>query len=868
MAMMKMDSQIQVAKNPESLPLRERLFEDVQNWVLTCKKNIDDSFKEVLGKIINLYETPNFCENFDLAFVRNEILSVLTKEIGQLKVTKKVLKEDTPYSNILKLKEGDPCFAKWNEDGVVYNAIIQKCTEDGTVEVLFSDYGNVDYVRLDNVFLHRHEIPIEAELDENLKEHAVKTEEDTFDEPSHVIVEDTIVNNNFTDQSYKDEIDTEVQPCFVPAGGKDLLTKNEVELGEPSLIQEIKKESPTMTGSNASHSNITSMKSGDNVVARWSDDVWYNAEILTLDQNGFLVRFTDYGNEDLVSSNLVFKDKLQIPVDELLDEHLLGDEAMGDNCPANLFEVQTPKTLQCSLCGHLAKRCMRVICDNVLVCWGCGVKKINIDRKCWVCHKVNIRSEEHLVKDLELRNIIDKVTFTRNEQLPPIDEESNIVPVQENNEDLSHSHIENHDEKLESISQVNDVPHDLNHNQDTVKMVHSKFHVGEKCFAKWVDEVYYNAEVLEINPRNTVVVLFTDYGNVDEVFEDCVFKSVKDIPAGFELDVNIREEENINNAEKIVLPAMNIVPADSHNSGSEDSGLPLDPKYNFLSICGLLKGNVVIDDLSGPVGVSLLHDNTLAVVCRNDNTVLKLSRDGDRLGVIQSRRPYLRPTDIFVLESGEFLIRDAKGIQIFSKEGLAAYSIGEKYVNNYVGITEDEEHIITINRNSGTDRSIGRLTKQGETDLFLFDKISKNLVKRVELVDVIEAAKTDSNKSSACGSLYYDSINRKLFVTDSGLGLVYCFYDQDGEDGAGVFGDYGPASLSKPSGLVMDDHGNMIIVDSGTNRLLLVDSNWNLHGSLKVDAPLRKPSGIYFDKDARELFVCNYEAGSLITYKL
>ena len=99
---------------------------------------------------------------------------------------------------------------------------------------------------------------------------------------------------------------------------------------------------------------------------------------------------------------------------------------------------------------------------------------------------------------------------------------------------------------------------------------------------------------------------------------------------------------------------------------------------------------------------------------------------------------------------------------------------------------------------------------------------------------MIEAAKNDSSKSSACGSLYYDNTNRKLFVTDSGLALVFCFYNQDGEEGAGVFGDYGLASLSKPSGLVMDDLGNMIIVDSETNRLLLVDTNWNFHGSLKV----------------------------------
>ena len=57
-----------------------------------------------------------------------------------------------------------------------------------------------------------------------------------------------------------------------------------------------------------------------------------------------------------------------------------------------------------------------------------------------------------------------------------------------------------------------------------------------------------------------------------------------------------------------------------------------------------------------------------------------------------------------------------------------------------------------------------------------------------------------------------------------------------GEERAGVFGESGSGvgQLSHPAGMVVDDFGSMIVVDSLNHRLQLVDSNWNFCGNIQV----------------------------------
>ena len=69
-----------------------------------------------------------------------------------------------------------------------------------------------------------------------------------------------------------------------------------------------------------------------------------------------------------------------------------------------------------------------------------------------------------------------------------------------------------------------------------------------------------------------------------------------------------------------------------------------------------------------------------------------------------------------------------------------------------------------------------------------------------------------------------------------GLHLIYCIEHKDGDWGATVVGGGGKSigQFQKPAGLVFDDHGNAVVVDSGNNRLQVLDTNLNFCGAVKV----------------------------------
>ena len=84
-----------------------------------------------------------------------------------------------------------------------------------------------------------------------------------------------------------------------------------------------------------------------------------------------------------------------------------------------------------------------------------------------------------------------------------------------------------------------------------------------------------------------------------------------------------------------------------------------------------------------------------------------------------------------------------------------------------------------------------------------------------------------------CRYLSYD--NGRLFVVDMGLSRIYCLESKK-EWGATVLGGHGKdiGMFNKPAGLVFDELGAMIVVDSGNNRLQVLDNNLNFCGALKV----------------------------------
>merc|ERR1712096_567845 len=135
------------------------------------------------------------------------------------------------------------------------------------------------------------------------------------------------------------------------------------------------------------------------------------------------------------------------------------------------------------------------------------------------------------------------------------------------------------------------------------------------------------------------------------------------------------------------------------------------------------------------------------------------------------------------------------------------------------------------------------------TDVFFIDRGSNKVVKRVEMVDLIGQAVLELQSlhadMSSCRFLSYH--NQMLYVGDMGLDCVFVL-NKDGTE-SDMFGSRGNkgGEFRDPAGLVVDDIGTMMVVDSRNHRLQLFDKDLNYIGLVKVDIPLSRPSGIFLD---------------------
>ena len=403
--------------------------------------------------------------------------------------------------------------------------------------------------------------------------------------------------------------------------------------------------------------------------------------------------------------------------------------------------------------------------------------------------------------------------------------------------------------------------------------IKKSWEAGMKCFAVWSeDSTWYNAIILDNDKvYKKITVRFTDYGNDDIVSYNNVvanFNCINDIEridpyilerdeyvpeAGSNngdsfkpstecsvrtsLDVNANQQPIMTNSSDITKDSVKTPtathiyePSESTVSATSEmldsiSVRSVNTKLNFLSLSGVLQKKFEISNVAGPVGVVVLPDTeTILVACRSADQVLQFSRNGDCVGKLLGKRSLSQPTNIRLMNSGNILLRDGSGIQMFDSQCKFVKSIGDLQQNKYFGLAESEDHIITINSNSGENES-EKVTEAGKTDLFYFNKVTGELDLRVIMDDII-----GERKHSHLTNVAYD--DGRLYVIDMKDNRIYCLSIEDGEDQAAVFGD--AEVLDQPSSMIVDDYGTMMITDSGSNRLLLFETNWKYCGDVKV----------------------------------
>merc|ERR1740137_93525 len=353
-----------------------------------------------------------------------------------------------------------------------------------------------------------------------------------------------------------------------------------------------------------------------------------------------------------------------------------------------------------------------------------------------------------------------------------------------------------------------------------------------------------------------------DYGNSERVKVEDIVGGVEDVPHGEVVDANVQQKKTVP-----IMP------------GQTGKVQACNTKLDFLSVATLgpdgvavlaAQETLVIKDLAGPIGVTVLADGSLAVVCRGGNCVSRYSMGGEFLGNIMPGREFVKPSDILTLASGEVAVRDERGIQLFDGHLQFVQFVAEEWIDRCFGLAEDDEgRIITINCNANCVESLVKITNSGCTDVFFIDVASNKVIKRIEMVDLIEDSVEllkIQPEMSACRFLAYHS--NKLYVVDMGLDCVFIL-NKDGTESEllGSRGNKG-GEFRDPAGLVVDEFGTMMVVDSRNHRLQLIADDHAYVGMVKVDIPLARPSGVFVDRVNRNIIVSNYLGMSVVKYEM
>ena len=91
-----------------------------------------------------------------------------------------------------------------------------------------------------------------------------------------------------------------------------------------------------------------------------------------------------------------------------------------------------------------------------------------------------------------------------------------------------------------------------------------------------------------------------------------------------------------------------------------------------------------------------------------------------------------------------------------------------------------------------------------------------------------------------------------------GLDCVYVIHTKSSDD-ASMFGGRGkgPGEFRDPTGIEVDDSGNMVVVDSRNHRLQVFNSEADFVGFIASNVKFSRPINIHFDFESRVLFVTN-----------
>jgi len=258
-----------------------------------------------------------------------------------------------------------------------------------------------------------------------------------------------------------------------------------------------------------------------------------------------------------------------------------------------------------------------------------------------------------------------------------------------------------------------------------------------------------------------------------------------------------------------------------------------------------------------PIGICLLPDKRVVVASTFEDKVNMFSPSGQFLKQLvpgERKEAFKHPSDMVTLSSGDFVVRDNNAIRFFNNMGDFIMTLNCDQVNRSYGLAEDGNGLLVIINERGGSRV--------ETDLLFFEVKTGELVKRIELSDVIK-----DKKVSKCRFL--TSALGKLYISDLGQDCVYTL-DPETRDTT-VFGQSGSGTgcFSDPAGLVVDSIGNMLVADSRNHRVCLYSRTNKFLGEVRLVPGARRPSGLLLDRENGDLYLLNLGGGqAVVRYSL
>jgi len=458
------------------------------------------------------------------------------------------------------LQVGMKVVAKWSEDQVWYNAVIDKIEID-TCIVTFTDYGNKSCEKFGNIKMCPSKIGCTEAIDEcvvmktNLENNIQTIHQNSsskFTVGMNVVAKWTQDNTWYN--AIIDDITAETyHVTFKDYGNSAIVSYQDIkctadELGCNDLIDQLVKITSTndLLNGHESHLNLNEygstdgkakvrVKIGMGVFVKWSeDDIWYNAVIDEIIGDACSVTFTDYGNSAIEDFERIKCNQDEIPGNENIDQFvkrkadqnnssLQETESNEDDAAAQAIR-KTEEELFHDMELKIPKDVYRV--DTIVLA------RSRLDRK-WYnarideinCDCIRVSFYDYPDRPKEKVGLEDVVL--------PYDD----IPEEDGLDEHVHwvrSQITKCIQGGEGDVEIIDVE-DKNAQEYKVRL-----QIGDKILARW-SNVWCNATILRLSRKKFAVVHLTDLGKKVKIEAKDMLLRRDEIPDGDEIHPKLED---------------------------------------------------------------------------------------------------------------------------------------------------------------------------------------------------------------------------------------------------------------------------------------------------------------------------------------